>query len=292
MTTDPDGSLQSGLSAAAAAIEDASWSICIRRPDGSRWAEVNADDALPTASVGKILLLAETARQIEGDARLRTLPLSRDLSEPVGEAGLWQQMTAESLSVIDVVGLVSTLSDNLATNVLLAQIGLPAVQSLTRSLGLEQTALLDRVRRQRRPEDPPHLSVGNARELSRIVAAIDRDELISPTVSGLLRTWLAGNADLSMVLSAFGLDPLAHRTPDRGLTAWNKTGSDPGTRVDIGSVHFQDRGLSYAAIARWPVERDDLHDAVLDQLRAIGGVLRRHLETPARTQRPDPSERR
>ena len=32
------------------------------------------------------------------------------------------------LSVIDVVGLVSTLSDNLATNVLLAQVGLPAVE--------------------------------------------------------------------------------------------------------------------------------------------------------------------
>ena len=53
-----------------------------------------------------------------------------------------------------------------------------------------------------------------------------------------------------MVLSAFGFDPLAHREPDRGLTAWNKTGSDPGTRVDIGSVHLNDAGLSYAVIAR------------------------------------------
>ena len=208
---------------------------------------------MPTASVGKILLLAETARLRSRPSRgFGSVQLSRQLSEPVGEAGLWQQMTTESLSVIDVVGLVSTLSDNLATNVLLAQVGLPAVQLLTRILGLEQTFLL-------RPgppaawtlDDPPHLSgFGNARELSRIVAAIDRDELISPEVSRLLRTWLAGNADLSMVLSAFGSDPLAHREPDRGLTAWNKTGSDPGTRVDIGSVHLHNAGLSYAVIAR------------------------------------------
>ena len=287
MTTHPDDSLQSGVSTAAALIEDVSWSICVRRADGSRRAEVNPDDALPTASVGKILLLAETARLIEADRGFGTVQLSRQLSEPVGEAGLWQQMTAESLSVIDVVGLVSTLSDNLATNVLLAQVGLPAVQLLTRSLGLEQTFLLDRVRRQRGPDDPPHLSVGNARELSRIVAAIDRDELISPEVSRLLRTWLAGNADLSMVLSAFGFDPLAHREPDRGLTAWNKTGSDPGTRVDIGSVHLHNAGLSYAVIARWPVQRLELHDAVLDQMRLIGSLLRLDLENTVGTDRPD-----
>lgn len=255
-------------------IEGIAWSICVRRPEGERCAFADDHRALPTASVGKILLLAETARRLEDDPGLGQVELSRDVSPPVGEAGLWQQLTVESLALIDVVALVATLSDNLAMNVLLAHIGLPAVESLARELGLEQTALLDRVRSEREPGDPPHLSIGSAGELSGLAAAIDRDALLSPKVSQQLRGWLAGNADLSMVLSVFGLDPLAHRQPSQGVAAWNKTGSDAGTAADVGAVRVGEQGLSYAAIAHWSSERPELHDVALRELGSIGAAIR------------------
>lgn len=256
-----------------------SWSVSVRLSDGRRCAGLDDESVLATASVGKILLLAETARQVEQDPDLAHVLLHRRLSPPVGQAGMWQQLTAETLSVNDLVVLVSTLSDNLATNVLLAHIGLPAVESLARELGLTRTALLDRIRSQRGPGDPPQVSVGSADELSRLVSDIDRDALLSPRVSQRLRGWLSGNADLSMVLSPFGLDPLAHRqpTPD-GLAVWNKTGSDPGVAADVGAVRVSDRSVGYAVIANWPPEGSDVHHATaLQRMAEIGATLRDHL---------------
>jgi beta-lactamase class A len=42
-----------------------SWSICVRKNDGTILAEHQPASSLPTASVGKILLLIEAARRIE-----------------------------------------------------------------------------------------------------------------------------------------------------------------------------------------------------------------------------------
>ena len=55
-------------------------------------------------------------------------------------------------------------------------------------------------------------------------------------VSRRLRRWLSANTDLSMVASAFCLDPLAHFEPDRGIMLVNKTGTNAGVRADAGRV--------------------------------------------------------
>ena len=107
---------------------------------------------------------------------------------------------------------------------LLRQVGLSAVRARTESLGLMRTALLDLVRDSRGPDDAPQLSVGSTAELSWLFGALARNEVVDSLTSQRVMGWLSLNSDLSMVASAFGLDPLSHRGPDHGTLLVNKTG--------------------------------------------------------------------
>ncbi len=72
----------------------------------------------------------------------------------VADSGLWQHLRVEDLSVDDLCVLIASVSDNVATNVVLNKVGLPALRTLAESLGLVHTALLDYVRDHRGPDNP------------------------------------------------------------------------------------------------------------------------------------------
>lgn len=254
---------------------DEEWAVCVRDEQGAVIAARNAGATLSIASAGKVLLLIETARQLdEGLVSPRSL-LTRVGSPPMEEAGIWQHLHVDSLPLADVAVLIASASDNLATNVLLDHIGLEKVGILGASLGLERTALLDRCRRQRSDTDPPRLASGSCDELSMIMSRIHNGLMVSRSVSCRVEAWLAMNADLSMVAAAFGLDPLAHTTRDHEMTLRNKTGGDTGVLADVGFIRGPAGTLSYAVITNWSTP--DLKDTILNRMRTLGERLRDHI---------------
>jgi beta-lactamase class A len=254
------------------------WAISVRDAAGRELARTNADHAMNTASIGKLLLLIEVARQREADELNGADLLGRDPELLVADSGLWQHLEAEKLSINDLCVLIASVSDNLATNVVLKKVGVQAVSALAGSLSLAHTALLDYVRDRRAHDDPPMLSTGSASELSQLMSRLSRQELLSPVVSDQVNAWLATGVDLSMVASAFGLDPLAHLPTDRNIVLHNKTGADRGVRADIGTIRRNARRLSYAVIANWDARGPDAADGVLSRMRAIGTILRATIE--------------
>jgi beta-lactamase class A len=81
-----------------------------------------------------------------------------------------------------------------------------------------------------------------------------------------------------MVAGAFGLDPLAHIEPDRGVLLRNKTGTLETARADAGVVSTSTGVLAYAAIAQWPGDAPvSTRDRVLDGMRDLGRALREAL---------------
>jgi beta-lactamase class A len=272
MTSDD---VQSAVSAVAGMDARLRWSICVRDPSGTVVASHDAAHQMSTASVGKLLLLIEVARRCEGSPAFGEQTLGRSGIDPVGDSGLLQYLGVERLSVVDLAVLVASVSDNLATNVLLQAVGLAAVDDLARALGLRVTALLDQVRDERRPEHAPALSHGSAEELSRLIVEIGTGKLLSPAVSAQLRHWLSTGVDLSLVGSAFGLDPLAHMATDGDIALFHKTGSDEGVRADIGMTTGAAGALGYAAIANWNHADAGLLEAVLQGMRRLGAALRR-----------------
>lgn len=225
---------------------------------------------MPTASIGKVLLLVEVAARIGSDPAAGLALVDRTAADAVGGSGIWQHLEVPSLPVTDLAALVGSSSDSLATNVLLRHVGLDAVTRRTESLGLKRTALLDLVRDHRGPDDAPQLSVGSARELTWLFGALARGEVVDAAVSRRVISWLSLNADLSLVASAFGANPLAHRNREHGILVVNKTGADRGVRSDVGVVRGPKGGLVYAVSTYFDDADLTTRLAVIDGMRTIG----------------------
>ena len=233
---------------------------------------VSIDDrvALPTAGVGKILLLIEVSARITARDATGFGILDKTPGDAVGGSGIWQRLQAPALPVTDLALLVGATSDNLATNVLLRQVGLDSVRSRSEALGLSRTALLDLARDHRGPDDAPQLSIGSTAELSWLFSALARGQVADAVTSQRVLGWLSHNADLSMVSSAFGLDPLSHRTADAGLQLINKTGSDVGVRSEVGLLSGSRTGVAYAVTVQFTDTAIAMRLRVLEALRTFG----------------------
>jgi beta-lactamase class A len=251
------------------------WSAAVTiEADGQEIAgdAMDAEVILPTASIGKLFLLATVLDDIEQRRMGRDELLDVTAADRVADSGLLQHLDGQRASVIDLCRFVGAVSDNLATNVLIRRVGLDRVASTGRRLGLTRCALHDVVRDSRGPEHPPHLSTGAAGELCALMRGLHANGIISPFVSAGLIELLRINTDLSMVAAAFALDPLAHVDEDIGIRLFNKTGTQRGTRADVGCLEAGEWVATYAVIGRFD-DSAPARLAVLDAMRAVGTVL-------------------
>ena len=225
---------------------------------------------MPMAGVGTVLLLIEVASRLrDPDFGAYTI-LDRTPSDSVAGSGLWQHLQAPSLPVADLAALIGATNDNLATNVLLRAVGLEAVRRRTDELGLGRTGLLDLVRDTRGPDDAPNLSIGSANELTWLFTALARGEILDEEGSERVLGWLSLNSDLSMVASAFGFSPHAHREPSHGVLLVNKTGTDEGVRSEVGVLRGPRAGVAYAVSIFFEDHNLSSRLSVLDGMRAVG----------------------
>jgi beta-lactamase class A len=253
------------------AYEGASVSIAVvDLESGESVFAVDERIVLPVASIGKVLLLIEISARISDGTLSDLAIIDRGAGDSVADSGIWQHLRAPSLPVADLATLVGSASDNVATNVLLRHVGLDAVRARAESLGLARTTLLDSVRNERGPDDAPQFSVGSTAELAGLFRDLQNGTVVDPATSERVLRWLELNTDLSMVASAFGRDPLAHRGAEHNTSMVNKTGTDQGVRAEAGLLRGPRRGVSYAISVQF-----DEHDLatrlrVLDALRVFG----------------------
>ncbi|GAB2456058.1 serine hydrolase [Conyzicola lurida] len=236
---------------------------------------VSIDDriVLPTADIGKVLLLIEVSARLTARENIGLGIIDKPPVNTVGESGVWQHMQAPALPVADLATLVGATSDNLATNLLLSRVGLDAVRARTESLGLSRTALLDFARNTRGPDDAPQLSVGSTAELARLFGMLAREEVVDAVTSQRVMGWISLNSDLSMVASAFGLDPLSHRSADHGTLLINKTGADTGVRSEAGALRGRRTAVSYAVSVQFDDDSLARRLSVVDAMRTVGQEL-------------------
>jgi beta-lactamase class A len=240
------------------------------------------DDRLvqPVASLGRVLLLIEVAAQLE-DGRLHGDRLQRMARDTATGAGLWQFLQEPTMQVSDLATLVGATADAWATNALLTTVGMDAVRSRAESLGIERTALIDRVRDRRGPDDAPDVSVAAAGELSWLFRGLALGEVVDEAVSNRVLGWLSLAADLSLVAGSFGLDPLAHRALDHGLQSVAVTGSGPGVRAEAGVLRGPASSVCYAVTVRFEDDSLQRRLAVVDALRTMGTEVLEVVHAPA-----------
>ena len=217
---------------------------------------------LPVAGLGVVPLLIEVAAAIEA-GRVDALEIiDRASVHTASTGGVWQHLKAPALPLADVAVLAASAGDAWAVNALLQRVGLPSVRSRIEQLGLRRTALLDRFRDDRGPDDAPHLALSTAREMAAVFAGLVNSTVVSPGVSAQVAEWLSLNHDLSLVASATGLDPFAHENDRHGLLFVNKTGRSDGVRAEASVLGGPRAGVAYALIVNF----DDL--SIAHRLRA------------------------
>ncbi|GLJ80639.1 serine hydrolase [Microbacterium imperiale] len=230
--------------------------VSVRVSDLDRGTPVLAGDdfiTLPVAGLGIVPLLIEVAARFEAGGLDPLEIVERSAMPGVAVAGVWRHLAAPALPLGDLAVLAAATGDALAANALLDRVGLDAVRARLGALGMPRTALLDRFRDDRGPDDAPHYALGTARELASMFAALVNTDIVSPGVSAQVSEWLSLNHDLSLVGSVTGLDPFAHDDDKHELLFVNKTGRADGIRAEAGVLAGPRAGLAYALI----VEFDD-----------------------------------
>ncbi|MGW1916743.1 serine hydrolase [Streptomyces sp. NPDC002076] len=230
--------------------------------------ELHSHKVLPLASVGKLLLLAEVAHALSTGALAGDEPVDLREEDHCGGSGLLAKLSAHRWTVADLARLTAAVSDNTATNALIRVIGLRRVNERAGLLGLERTRILDRIREPRLASHAPTFAVGTAHELAGLAERIAGDEPWAVTMLG----WMAACSDRSMVTALIPHDPEDHTIRRVGGDCpWvaNKTGTDTGTRCDVGVVRGS-RQICYAVLTSCPPRHEF---TMVQAMRAVGARI-------------------
>jgi D-alanyl-D-alanine carboxypeptidase (penicillin-binding protein 5/6) len=192
----------------------------------------NADDVMPTASLIKLPVMVEAYRQAsEGKIDLNDRVTFKDDDKTPGSGILSTHFSGgTTISLRDAIRLMIAYSDNSATNLVVAKIGLPATTELMDKLGLPNTrlhAFVFRPNSSIAPERSKKFGLGSttANEMIRLVEMIQTKKIVTPETCDAMLDHLRHCEDkrLSKLLPT-------------GVKVAHKTGSVAVVRTDAGII--------------------------------------------------------
>ncbi|WP_433225726.1 serine hydrolase [Microtetraspora malaysiensis] len=240
--------------------------VHVREVDGSAEIGLNPDEPVVLASVFKIPVVLEYAKQAAAGTLDRTERLTVTTADKDGGIGTSGCADDVSLTLRDLAHFMMTMSDNAATDVLLRRVGLDNLHATLRELGLGRTRLiggcaellgsmvielglsvenvseedLSGVSEERMRAlsvlDPERTTSGTPRETTTLLSKIWRDEAGPAEACEEVRKIMGKQVWPHRLSSGFGDE----------VKVSGKTGTLPGVRNEAGVVEFPD-GRRYAA---------------------------------------------
>ena len=214
--------------------------IAIRNLESGEDFTFNADHDFPSASTVKILILAGLAEAV-ADGRLSlddTLPATPAIR--LGGSGVmnWLDRNLE-LTLRDHAWLMTAISDNSSSNVLMNAVGIPDINDLGKRLDVGKT-VMGRNFMDRNIPPGPSRNRATANGLVNILAAIYADEIASPELCAWMRQCLADQQHR---------DRLARHLPE-GATYAGKTGTIEGINHDCGVISGEHGRFAVAVLSQ------------------------------------------
>lgn len=230
--------------------------------------EMRADEQVVIASVFKVLLVLEFARQVvagQVDPTERVLVHAEDRLGGWGTAGCADDV---EMSLRDLAYLTMSISDNTAADLLMRRVGPDVVPLLAAELGLTRTRVIGGPRqvlesmfadvgardvddfarifstlpeermRALRVFDPEHTTSSTAREITRLLTLIWRDEAGPPAACAMVRELMARQMFWTRLQSGF----------PPGVRVAAKTGTLPGLHIEAGVAEYPDGGRYAIAV--------------------------------------------
>ena len=198
--------------------------------------ERRGDEPFPTASLIKVPVLVAVYELVERDSLSLDDPVSMLALDQVGGSGTLQFMrTPMTLRVADLAWLMTTISDNTATNLLVDRIGVQRVWRKMEALGLARTKIHGRsmVPGFRVSADSGRkygLGVATPNEMARLYELLARGRAVSPRADSTMLEILRHNNDDQKLRRFTG-----------GVRSAGKTGDVNASRTDCTLFWLQSR---------------------------------------------------
>jgi beta-lactamase class A len=206
------------------------------------------DELVATASTYKLPLLISLALLVDEGKLSWDLPLRlTDALKSRGTGVLRSLHSGLELTLRDVCHLMTVLSDNTATDMLVDRFGLEDVNAWLRSLGLERTTLLR--------QDSTSDASSRAPFASGITTPNEMAELLKRLASGLFGAGVT--RDVLEMLGAQNDQSMIPRYLPPHWSYAGKTGCNDDLRADVGLVRDpQGRGFALALFCKSPASND------------------------------------
>ena len=167
---------------------------------------VDPDMPFPTASVIKVAVMVEVFHQIAEGRLRREEPVTLDDAAKVDGSGILQRMHGGLvLTVGDLLDLMMTVSDNTATNLLIAKVGTANVDRRLLSYGLTRTKLFRPTFRDGHPDVFPEeekefgLGVATPREMARLMELIAEGKVVDRAASEAMIALMREQSNRTMI---------------------------------------------------------------------------------------------
>lgn len=190
-------------------------------------AEFQAEEPMTAASVIKIPVMVELFRQLEAGMVKEDQIIATKDCDRVPICGVLTLMhTGLQVTPLDLCYLMITISDNMATNMLIDLLGIENIRSTMEKLGMQQS-VLGRKLFEKRPEFRKLRNFICAGEMGRLLSAMYRGEVVSQQAS-------------ARMLDILGAQQLNNKIPfllPLDMHIAHKTGEDDGVTHDVGIVY-------------------------------------------------------
>lgn len=214
--------------------------VAIRNLETGESFAVNADHDFPSASTVKILILAGLAEAVAED-RLSlddTLPAAPEIRLTGSGVLNWLDKDLH-LTLRDHAWLMTAISDNSTSNVLMNAVGIPEINELGTRLNVGKT-VMGRNFMDRNIPPGPAKNRATANGLVNILAAIYADAIATPELCAWMRQCLADQQHL---------DRLARHLPE-GAEYAGKTGTIEGINHDCGVISGKNGKVAVAVLTQ------------------------------------------
>jgi beta-lactamase class A len=199
---------------------------------------LDADRPVPTASVIKLPVMLEAFAQVKAGRRNLSdrVVLNSDNKVP-GSGVLTFLHSGLEVTLEDAIVLMMVLSDNTATNLVIDQVGISAVNQRLAAMALKNTYLYKKVYKPAEgqvPADQKEFGLGKttAREMAAVMEAIERCELKAAALCRRMIEILRSQQDRKMIPRYLETTD----TSEGGSAIANKTGALDDVRNDVALV--------------------------------------------------------
>ena len=214
--------------------------------------DIRENEVMALASVGKLFILGTLLEMCqEGRARLSDELTVRE-ADRVGGSGLIQYLTpGRSYTVRDLALLMIIVSDNTATNQLLAYVGgAGAVKAHLAKYGIVRSGVNRRIAMTQEEVEAGCFAEGTTRELTEYLRQLETGKILSETWLQVLNEMLEKQQYKNMFLRDLPQAEYYEDEPDEMIRSGSKTGFDGTVRCDAGWIRLRSgRCFVYAVTA-------------------------------------------